>query len=141
MKEVFANVFKLSNTLQVYLDQGLKKDGLTSKQMFLMIVIGSFDSNPSFKEAAGRSGTSYQNVKQIALKLEKQGFVHIMSDDDDKRCKRLALTDKARTYWQERDSRDKLEMDLLFDGFNEEDLQIFLTYILRLMTNIEKRSS
>lgn len=33
-RNIFAQIFRLSNALQVYLDHQLKEDGLTSKQMF-----------------------------------------------------------------------------------------------------------
>jgi len=47
----------------------LVPDGLTSKQMFLMIVIDSVGkTNPTFKDAAERSGRSYQNIKPIGVR-------------------------------------------------------------------------
>ncbi len=72
-KEIFGMLFKTSNSLQAYLDQLLSKDQLTAKQMFLMIVINTFgDRYPTLKDVASKSSSSYQNVKQLALKLEKR---------------------------------------------------------------------
>jgi len=140
--DIFAYVFKLSNTLQVYLDRTLVEEGLTSKQMFLMIVIDSFgEANPTFKEAAKRSGSSYQNIKQIALKLEKQDYVAINSDPEDKRAKRLILTDKAKAYWKKRDQSDVAEMDKLFKRFEQKELEKFFEYISRFLSGIEELSA
>lgn len=139
---IFAYIFKLSNTLQVYLDQTLIEDGLTSKQMFLMIVIDSFgEANPTFKEAAERSGSSYQNIKQIALKLQKQDYVTIISDSKDKRAKRLVLTDKAKAYWKKRDLSDVAKMDKLFKRFEQKELENFFDYMNRLLNDIEELSA
>ena len=138
-RNIFAQVFKLSNILQVYLDNTLKEDQLTSKQMLLMIVIGSFGtSEPTFKEAAERSGSSYQNVKQLALKLEKNGYVSIAVDDQDKRAKRLLLTEQAMIYWNNREERDVASMEKLFQTFTLEELAQFDDYIIRLQEAITK---
>ena len=114
-RNIFAHVFRLSNALQVYLDQQLKDDHLTAKQMYLMIVIGSFgEEHPTYKEAADKAGSSYQNVKQIALKLMKSGYLHIEDDIDDKRAKRLVLSDMAKKYWAKRDNDDEGKIKELF---------------------------
>jgi len=140
--DIFAYVFKLSNTLQVYLDRSLIDDGLTSKQMFLMMVIDSFgEANPTFKEAAQRSGSSYQNIKQIALKLEKKDYVAINSDPEDKRAKRLCLTDKAKAYWKNRDQSDVDGMDKLFKRFEQNELEKFFDYMNRFLNGIEELSA
>lgn len=136
---IFTHVFRLSNILQVYLDNELKEDKITSKQMLFMIVVGSFiDQAPSFKEAAIRSGSSYQNVKQLALKLEKNGYVHISNDPIDKRAKRIHLTDKAMKYWNNREDKDTESIDKLFETFSLDELANFEDYIIRLQESIDR---
>jgi len=138
-RNIFARLFKVANALQVFLDRTLAEYGLTGKQLFLMIVIGSFAPDaPSFREAAERGGSSYQNVKQLALKLEKSGYLTIAQDPDDARTKRLVVTSRAETFWTERSSRDIQAMDTLFCGFRDEELQRFLGYLLQIETGIER---
>lgn len=137
-KNIFAHIFKVSNALQVVLDRGLSEDGLTAKQLFLMIVISSFgEASPTFKEAADKGGTSYQNVKQLALKLEKQGFVEILADPKDARARRLVMTEKASAYWSRRDSGDIASMTTLFSGFELGELKNFMDYLSRFEKGIE----
>lgn len=137
-RNIFAHVFRLSNILQVYLDNQLKVDQLTSKQMLLMISIYSFGEHaPTFKEAADRSGSSYQNIKQIALKLEKNGYVKINNDSYDGRTKRLLLTEQAAKYWDNRDSKDMASMEKLFREFSSEELAQFQSYILTLQKGVK----
>ncbi|MCR3956935.1 MAG: hypothetical protein NUK57_11620 [Gudongella sp.] len=121
--ELLARFFQLSNKLQTYLDQHLKKDLLTTKQMFLMIVIGSFESDPGFSEISDRFGTSRQNVKQLALKLEKNGYVEIYTDQNDSRFKRVKFTRKANDYWKKRDEMDVLMLNKLFGDIGIEKLE------------------
>lgn len=141
---IFAHLFRVSNNLQTYLDRELKDHGLTAKQLFLMIVIDSFGSTtPSFRQAADRSGSSYQNIKQIALKLEKSGYVKIMDDERDKRNKRLYLTQYAKDYWLKREDKDIKSLDLLFKSFSLEELKTLISLIYRLgdgITSLEKES-
>jgi DNA-binding MarR family transcriptional regulator len=113
-KEVLARVFQLSNKLQVLLDHQLKSDNLTAKQLFLMIVLGSFEKNPGFSEISERFGTSRQNIKQLALKLEKNGYVEIYTDEMDARFKRLRFTPKAIDYWKQRDETDVFMLNKMF---------------------------
>ncbi len=137
-REIFGMLFKTSNGLQVYLDHLLKPDKLTAKQMFLMIVIFTFGQDkPTLKEVAIKSSSSYQNVKQLALKLQKEGYVDIVQDHKDGRKKLLSLTEKAEKYWQQREGRDLEDMDQLFRGCQSEDLEVFLKVMNKLQTNIE----
>lgn len=102
-----------------------------------MIVIGSFrEASPTFKEAADRSGSSYQNVKQLALKLEKHGYVDIVDDPKDARAKRIVMTEKAKVYWLNRKDRDKASMDKLFRMFDNEELAEFYRYIMKMQEGI-----
>ncbi len=136
-KKIFGNFFKTSNSLQLYLDHLLSSDGLTAKQMFLMIVIDTFgEKGPTLKEAAEKSGTSYQNVKQLALKLEQNGFLCIRTDETDKRRKLLLLSEKAKNYWLRRELADRQEMSGLFKGLSIEELNLFLKFIKKLHFNL-----
>lgn len=130
---IFAYLFKVANSLQVYLDRYLLEDELTAKQFFLMIVIGSFrEESPTFKEAAERSGSSYQNVKQLALKLEKKGFVHILQDSVDRRARRLVLTQQAMTYWAARGNKHNASMSEMFEDFDQQELMIVSGALMKL---------
>jgi DNA-binding MarR family transcriptional regulator len=141
-RAVFARLFKVANALQVFLDRTLHEYGITGKQLFLMIVIGSFAPEaPSFKETAERGGSSYQNVKQLALKLEKSGYLRIVQDPNDARTKRLVTTARAEAFWAERSSRDIEAMDALFQGFSLQELQEFLDYLFRIEAQIETMES
>ena len=76
---LFGTVFALENRLQVLGDRLLEE--ITAKQWFVLVVLGLFgEKAPTSGELAEEVGSSYQNVKQIALKLEKKGYVTLESD-------------------------------------------------------------
>ena len=134
--DVIARFFQLSNKLQTTLDQELKKDGLTIKQFFLMIVIDSFDHEPGFSEISERFGTSRQNVKQLALKLSAHGYVSIETGAQDARFKRLALTQKAKAFWDKRDPHDENLLNKIFQAVPTEQLIIFLDTMTKMETEL-----
>ena len=123
-REVLARFFQLSNKLQTFLDQQLKNDNLTAKQLFLMIVLASFDKDPGFSEISYRFGTSRQNVKQLALKLEKNGYVELYTDEMDSRYKRIRFTEKAINYWKKRDDMDMLILQRMFQTVSMDRLKL-----------------
>lgn len=137
-REVFGMLFKTSNAMQVYLDTMLVKDELTAKQMYLMIIVSTFkDKAPTLKEVADKSSSSYQNVKQLALKLESKGYIAIVSGDQDRRKKHLLLTEKAKLYWEDRDEKDLEDMNKLFSGCSHEELKAFLHVTKQLLSNMD----
>ena len=132
-REIFARMFRSANALQVYLDRLMNKDGLTAKQMFLMIAVDSFgQAYPTFKDVAKQSGSSYQNVKQIAIKLEEKGYLKIATDEKDARARRLILTPKAYRYWADRDEEDLERMNQMFTDYNMKELENFLFYLTKM---------
>ena len=121
---IFAQIFQLSNRLQVFLDNQLINDGITAKQFFMMIVVNSFvDHYPTFTEVGLKLGTSRQNVKQLALKLENKHFVKISVDKADARNKHISLTEKAKKYWSTRDINDMSAMKTMFSKVSTEHLK------------------
>ena len=57
--------------------------------------MGQESRAPSLTEAAARYGSSRQNVKQVALGLERRGFLRLVTDPNDRRTTRLAVTGKV----------------------------------------------
>lgn len=137
-KSIFGLLFKTANTLQTYLDHNLKGSGITSKQMLMMIMISSCNQeNPTLKDVAQLWGTSYQNIKQIALKLEQKKLIEIIDNPNDKRSKCIRLTSEANHFWKERETNDQEEMTKLFSKFTDKELAQFVSLLLKLIDSID----
>lgn len=121
-KYIFGEVFLIANKLQTIGDEFLGE--VTTKQWFLCVVIDEFFQgvNPSLSEVADKMGTSRQNVKQIALKLEKIGFLEINKDEKDSRILRLRLTESCRKYWESRGDKDEKFLKFIFNSMEPEEL-------------------
>lgn len=119
---IFAGIFLLANKLQLVSDYHLAGDGITVKQLMLLITIAQFKQfSPTLNEAAEMMGSSHQNVKQLALKLEKRGFVKIEKDPRDARASCLKLTAECDEFFNKnQDSHAKL-MSSFFETLSADE--------------------
>ncbi|MFZ7133944.1 MAG: MarR family winged helix-turn-helix transcriptional regulator [Eubacteriales bacterium] len=139
IKYIFGSIFLLSNKLQVLGDQYLGREGISTKQWFLMVMISQFQSNlPTLSQVAELMGSSRQNVKQLALKLDEKGFVDIQKDKKDARVLTLALTEKSKLFWEERENQDDQFLLDLFKDFTPEEIINMNNGFNKLFSKIEK---
>lgn len=116
--DIIGQVFCSANMLQFISDRSFKEDNLTTKQWMLLATMEKFfDEPPGIKDLARKMGLSHQNVKQLALKLEKSGFVRLIKDDKDKRISRIHRTDKVERVFGARYHKDKDMIERIFEEF------------------------
>lgn len=133
---LFGSFFSFSNRLQAAGDSFY--DEITVKQFFLLICLGLFEEDaPTLNELAQVMGSSHQNVKQIALKLEKIGFVSLIKDKVDKRKLRVVRTNKLAEFGEKYSGKDTIFMENLFSGVSDDDVVVTLKTILKLEANLE----
>ncbi len=123
--ELFGTLFVVVQHLSRRLDEALLPLGLTSRQWLLLAVLERwFDGrHPSLTEAAARYGTSRQNVKQVALGLERQGYLRLVLDPADRRTTRLVVTEKVRVFEEPVNvARGEALLDATFAGLAARDL-------------------
>ncbi len=78
---IFGTLFVASNRLDTLMERALKPFGITTKQWFLSIIVGSvFSEPPTMKQTARQMGCSHQNAKQVALKLRQKGLLDMRKD-------------------------------------------------------------
>lgn len=124
------------NRFQAVADNAMKE--ISWKQFFAVICINLCKEKPTVKELAEIMGSSHQNVKQILLKLEKKGFVHIASDKNDKRKQRIELTDYCREFCAKNDEMTTVAIGKMFEGVSPEQLQVTIQTILQIEDNLKK---
>jgi DNA-binding MarR family transcriptional regulator len=95
-----------STLLRLRLDQELASGGITSQQGALLQFIEAQPQPPTMGQVAEGLSMSHQNVKQIALVLQRKGFVDITVDAQDRRARRLVLTEHHHSFWRQRNPAD-----------------------------------
>lgn len=115
---IYGGIFALSNKLQLL---GDKFDtNISTKQWFLIAVIASFnDEAPTISMTAEKVGSSRQNVKKMAVILEKKGLLKIVKDKYDSRIQRLELTMYCTDYFRQRYEKEEIYICNLFNNFDE----------------------
>lgn len=134
---IFASIFTVSNKLQILGDK--LDQQITIKQWLLLAAISnSAIEAPSISEISALIGTSRQNVKKMALLLEKQGFVNIRRDPDDARVLRVAQTAKCVEYFKARYGLELAFLEELFSDIDEALLGGLRNGLIKLTNNISK---
>lgn len=136
---VFGALFLIANKLQTMLDREFAEYNMTAKQWLLSIVVDNlFDGPPTLKETAAAMGSTHQNVKQVALKMQRNGFMEIRDDEHDGRAVRLLLTDKSRELWLDLQESSVRFMGQIYDGLGENELEALRGALGRVWFNIEQ---
>ena len=135
MAYIFGMIFILSNKLQIVGDR--IDPLLTVKQWFLIVgVLQCENDAPTLSEVASRIGSSRQNVKKMALVLEKRGFVSMEKDPNDARIVRIRPTELCVEHLKTRDIKERLFLERLFDGIKSEDLKTLSVVVKKLEKNL-----
>ncbi|MEE1009517.1 MAG: MarR family transcriptional regulator [Agathobacter sp.] len=108
------------------------------KQCFVIICIGLFDKPPTLKELSELMSSSHQNVKRMVNALEKNGYVEIRLDENDKRKRRIALTPKALEFNERYDKPSGEFMEYLFEGLTKEELDTTVKVLLQIDSKLKE---
>lgn len=122
------------NRYQAKADQFFRE--ISWKQFFVIICTNLCRESPTIRELAEIMGSSHQNVKQILLKLEKKGFVAIVTDQEDRRKQRVVLTEKTREFCAEHEEGSNRVVGAIFNGIPREQLQITIRTIMQMEENL-----
>lgn len=130
---LFGSLLSLGNVLQTTLDRFFSE--ITSKQFFLLICMNLFsDHDPSIKELTEVMKSSHQNVKQLLLKLEKNGFIRTYADESDGRIIRVTAADKKKLLDKKYDEPSRAAIEKMFHDIDDKAV----TTTLKTLTQIEQ---
>lgn len=133
---IFGMLFLLSNKLETLGNNFLGE--LTTKQWFFMLILMNFFKEPpTLSELAGEMGTSHQNAKQIAIKLEEKGFLVVKKDTKDKRVLRLTPTNKIQEYVKLREDKDHFFIEKFFKVLTVEEVGNIYEAFTKLLDNVQ----
>jgi len=132
----FALVIDLGTKLQVLADRELAGTGFTARQWVLCLAVERAGVPLALSEAARRLGTSRQNAKQLALKLEAKGYLSIERDPSDARSLLLSTTAACRAFWERRTDEDRRLLSSAFSGLADKEIAAFYESLLRLGSRV-----
>lgn len=133
---LFAALFTINNRLQSIGDRFYEE--ITTKQWFLLAALNTFEYAPTFNELSSLMGSSHQNVKQIALKLQQKGYAEIVTDPEDRRKSRIRLGRKAGALQSAYASKEEDFLNALYKNIPESQLKATLKTLNTMMKNMEE---
>ena len=109
---------------------------ISMKQWLLLAMTACCPEPRTLTNIGNLMGCSRQNVKKLALALEKKGFVHLQLSSNNSVL--VELTEDVQCYAEEIGERQMKALSLLFADFSEEEIgQLFFLYS-KLYTGLER---
>jgi len=136
---IFGSLLFAANRMDTLLERELKEFDITSKQWMMSIIIENlFDEPPTMKDVANEMGSSHQNVKQLALKLEQKGLLKMKKDEKDARVTRLNMTDESYQFWAKTQPKGTAFVDEVFENISKDELMAARNVMNKIMGNLIK---
>lgn len=132
-KLIFAGVFIQENRLHTIFD---RYNEMSVKQWLLLAVCEAFDSPPDLSTVAEVMGCSRQNVKKIAICLERDGYINLVKSTTDARALCVVKTEKGIQYTIDREDYRKIMHDVIFQDFTEEEIEQYYRLSVKMMKGI-----
>lgn len=118
--------------MRAALDRELAASGITTQQAALLQCVQAQPRAPSMGVVAQVMSMTHQNVKQIALALQRKGFLDIVTDDADRRTRRLVLTAHHHRFWDQRNPQDFDSVEGLTAALDDAQVQHLVGLLVRL---------
>lgn len=132
---LFGMLAAFANRMQTVGDRVFEE--VTWKQWFALLGARMLQPDPSVSQVAGLIGTSHQNTKQLLLRLQSAGLVHLTRDKRDLRKTLVRLAPAADAFeLKYRESSGRF-MDSLFEGISAQALATARQVVQQLDHNLK----
>lgn len=128
----------LSRGWRAELDRRLADLGLSQARWLVLLHLARFSEPPTQRELAKSVGVEGPTLARLLDSLENQGLVQRQAVLEDRRAKKILLSDTARPLIEKIET---IATDLrheLFVGLDEEDLRVCLRVHSTILGNLEK---
>lgn len=131
MQQVYSLLFIILNKLQADFDS--KLEGLTSRQLMLMIAIAHLNPNEaSIINISKILGTSKQNVNRLVASMIDNGFLESNPNTSDKRSVNIGITKTGMELIQNNNKKANQYLQDIFQNFNSNEIKILRKMLERL---------
>lgn len=134
VQAIFSSIFVLQNRMQT---AGEKLQTEISMKQWLLLTMAECCPEPRTLTNVGNlMGCSRQNVKKLALALEKKGFVRLLLSSNNSVL--IELTEEVKRYAEEIEERHMKALTLLFADFSEEEIEQLFSLYTKLYAGLER---
>lgn len=130
-KLLFSGVFVQENLLHAIIDRYLKE--ITCKQWLVMVVADAYDAPPDLSTLAKMLGCTRQNIKKLAVSLEKAGYVALNPSEKDGRSLCVEITDRGKEIIENSKNLEKKVHGSLFRDFTDREIEEYFRLSGKMM--------
>ncbi len=130
--EIYKRIIAISK------DFGIKKLPSPLQMNILKYLIESSDKKICQKDLEIALNISKATISETLKKMEKEGIIERLEDENDHRSKMIRLTDLSLEQFKTMDkSFEQLNLDLV-ENISMEEMGIFLSVIAKMQENLKK---
>ena len=129
---------QMSRGWRAELDRRLAGLGLSQARWLVLLHLARFDEAPTQRDLAQSVGVEGPTLARLLDSLEAQGLVQRHSVVEDRRAKKIVLSDSARPLIEQIEAIATALRQELFVGIDEEEARICLRVHKRILDNLEK---
>ena len=134
-KLLLSGVFIQKNRLHAIMDRYLKE--VTGKQLLLMVVTDAYDVPPDLSTLAKHLECSRQNIKKLAVSLEKSGMVNLKPSESDRRSLCVEITEKGKLIIEHGNDLIGKVNEAVFREFSEQDIEDYCRLSAKMMNGFD----
>lgn len=129
-KAIFANLFMLSNKMARLFEANIPVISL--KQFMLLIFLRQEPHGQHLSHYAKHLGCTRQNIKKLALALQKKNLASLKVDPKDHRSVLLSPTNATEEFFKGDFAPYLNELNTLFSSYSNDELALFFQLLTKL---------
>jgi len=128
----------MSRGWRAELDRRLADLGLSQARWLVLLHLARFKAPPTQRELAQSVGVEGPTLARLLDSLENQGLVRRQAVVEDRRAKKILLSDSARPLIEKIETIATALRHELFVGIDEDDLRVAMRVHQTILDNLEK---
>ncbi|MDH0749243.1 MarR family transcriptional regulator [Pseudomonas sp. GD03842] len=128
----------LSRGWRAELDRRLADLGLSQARWLVLLHLSRFNEAPTQRELAQSVGVEGPTLARLLDSLENQGLVRRQAVVEDRRAKKILLSDTAAPLIEKIETIATALRHELFEGIDEQDLRVCMRVHSTILANLEK---
>ncbi|WP_336367754.1 MarR family transcriptional regulator [Marinobacter sp. C2H3] len=140
MREQFPfAVARVTRRWRKMLDERLKDLGVTQARWSTMVYLQQGGEGLTQRELANLMAIENPTLVRLLDSLEQQGLIERRPCPNDRRARRLHLTDAGRSFMDDLSERAAKLRDEMLDGISDREIECCIKVFHRIMENAEKQ--
>jgi DNA-binding MarR family transcriptional regulator len=138
--QAWVHLFRIHALVTRCAEKRLKAKGITLPQFEVLAQLGSLEGCCTQEVLCDKLLVTKGNVSLLVSRLVEDGLVSRTPDPEDRRCNRVALTEKGRTLYQELVPDHEACLEEMFAGLHEKEQGSLEGLLAKLWTAVKSRS-